>query len=163
MKRKTRNMKNQKENARFALLFFLSVPYLISLAAVVILALPLFVDAKPTFETPPSINRPAPGVYGPDQVTLGGDVNRPGGFNATYLLNAISANIINPMIFALFAVAFAVFIWGLVQFLGSLDNEEARSTGVKHMIWGIIGMVIMISVNGIIALINNTIRSIGGG
>lgn len=84
-------------------------------------------------------------------------------FTSAKLLNAISVNIINPMIFALFAIAFVVFLWGLVQFLGSLDNEEARSTGVKHMIWGIIGMVIMISANGIITIINNTVKSIGGG
>lgn len=156
-------MKNQKENARFALPFFPSVPYLISLAVVVTLALPLFVNAGPSFTTSPGESKPAPTVYDSTDVTQGGDVNRPGGFNATYLLNAISKNIINPIIFALFAVAFVVFLWGLVQFLGSLDNEEARSTGVKHMIWGIIGMVIMISANGIIAVINNTVKAIGGG
>ncbi len=79
------------------------------------------------------------------------------------LLNAISRNIINPFIFLLFAAAFLVFIWGLVQFVGNLDNEESRSQGVKHMVWGIVGMVIMVSVNGIIAIINNTVKAIGGG
>lgn len=82
---------------------------------------------------------------------------------STELLNAISANIIKPLIFLLFAAAFLVFIWGLVQFVGNLDSEESRSQGVKHMVWGIVGMVIMVSVNGIIAIIANTVRSIGGG
>ena len=81
---------------------------------------------------------------------------------STELLNAISRHIINPIIFVLFAAAFLVFIWGLVQFVGNLDNEESRSQGVKHMIWGIVGMVIMLSVNGIIAIIANTVSSIGG-
>lgn len=85
------------------------------------------------------------------------------GFTATDLLNNISKFIINPIIYVLFTAAFVVFIWGLVQFVANLDNEEARSTGVKHMLWGIVGMVIMAGVNSIITIINNTISSIGGG
>ena len=82
---------------------------------------------------------------------------------STQLLNRVSEHIINPLIFVLFAAAFAVFIWGLVQFVGNLDNEESRSQGVKHIIWGIVGMVIMVSVNGVIAIIANTVIKIGGG
>lgn len=82
--------------------------------------------------------------------------------NVTELLNRISAFIINPIIFVLFSAAFVVFIWGLVQFVANLDNEEARSTGGKHMLWGLIGMAIMAGVVGIVAIIQNTIASIGG-
>jgi len=82
--------------------------------------------------------------------------------NATELLNRISAFIINPIIYLLFAAAFVVFVWGLVQFMAHLDNEESRKTGSKHMIWGIIGMVIMVGVNAIIAIIQSTIMQIGG-
>lgn len=81
--------------------------------------------------------------------------------DATELLDRISDFIINPIIFTLFTVAFVIFIWGLVQFVAHLDNEEARSDGSKHMIWGIIGMVVMVGVNSIIAVIQNTIAQIG--
>ena len=82
--------------------------------------------------------------------------------NVTELLNDISTYILNPIIFTLFTVAFVVFIWGLVQFVAHLDNEEARDTGGKHMLWGIIGMAIMAGVVGIVAIIQNTIAQIGG-
>ncbi|PIQ68530.1 MAG: hypothetical protein COV91_03690 [Candidatus Taylorbacteria bacterium CG11_big_fil_rev_8_21_14_0_20_46_11] len=82
--------------------------------------------------------------------------------NTTDLLNNISKFLINPMIFTLFSIAFVVFIWGLVQFVANLNNEEARSTGGKHMIWGLIGMAIMVSVNGIIGIIDSTVKQIGG-
>lgn len=82
--------------------------------------------------------------------------------DATELLNRISIFIIDPIIFTLFTAAFVVFVWGLVQFVAHLDNEEARSTGSKHMIWGIIGMVVMVGVNSIIAIIQSTIAQIGG-
>lgn len=80
---------------------------------------------------------------------------------ATDLLNNISKFILNPIIFVLFSTAFIVFVWGLVQFVAHLDNEEARQTGGKHMIWGIIGMVIMVSVNPIIGIIQSTLRQLG--
>ncbi len=83
--------------------------------------------------------------------------------NATELLNRISDYIVDPVIYLLFTGAFVVFIWGLVQFATHLDNEEARSTGLKHMIWGIVGMAIMVSVNGIVGVITNTIKGVGGG
>ena len=82
--------------------------------------------------------------------------------NVTDLLNGISAVIINPIIYMLLTAGFVVFIWGLVQFVSHLDNEEARSEGGKHMLWGIIGMVIMVGVVGIVNIIQNTIASIGG-
>ena len=82
--------------------------------------------------------------------------------DATDLVNRISTFILNPVIYVLFAAAFVVFIWGLVQFVVNLDNEEARSTGGKPMLWGIMGMVIMVGVPGIIAIIQNTIAQIGG-
>ena len=84
-------------------------------------------------------------------------------FTATDLLNKIGEVILNPIIYILFSAAFVVFIWGLVQFVSNLQNEEARSTGVRHMIWGIIGMVVMVGVRSILDIVNNTICVIGGG
>ncbi len=80
---------------------------------------------------------------------------------ATDLLNRISTFIINPIIYVMFASAFVVFIWGLVQFVANLDNEESRQTGGKHMLWGVIGMVIMVGVNQIINIINETLKQLG--
>jgi len=37
------------------------------------------------------------------------------------------------------------------------DKEDKRTAGKQHMIWGIIGMAIMVSVFGIINLIMSTI------
>ncbi len=91
-----------------------------------------------------------------------GTLNENASSNVTGLLNKISEVIINPIIFLLFAAGFVVFIWGLVQFVARLDNEEARATGGKHMLWGIIGMVIMVGVVGIVNIIQNTIQAIGG-
>jgi hypothetical protein len=57
----------------------------------------------------------------------------------------------------IFAASAVVFVWGAVKYILGSDNEEARSTGSQHMLWGIIGMFIIIAVGGIIAIIKNTI------
>lgn len=64
------------------------------------------------------------------------------------------------MIF-LFTLAIAIFVWGIIEFIVHTDNEEKRNIGKRHLAWGIIGMFIMFSVWGIIAIIQNFIGSIG--
>jgi hypothetical protein len=64
--------------------------------------------------------------------------------------------VINPALLVLAALGFFFFVWGLIQFLIALNQGGDSKEGKNHMIWGVVGMVIMFSVAGIIALINNT-------
>lgn len=69
----------------------------------------------------------------------------------------ISLNILNPLIALMFGLATAYFIFGVVKYVWDPDNEQAREEGRQSMIWGIIGMVIMVSVFAIMRMIINTI------
>ena len=73
------------------------------------------------------------------------------------IIAAVNTNIVNPLIFLLLAVALVVFLWGLVSYFQNIDNPEERSKGIRHMIWGVVGLVIMISFAGIINIIKNLI------
>jgi len=53
-------------------------------------------------------------------------------------------------------VALAVFFWGIVQFISDTDSNTAREEGKQNILWGIIGMFIMVSVYGIIRVILQT-------
>jgi|SRR6185312_6581724 len=66
--------------------------------------------------------------------------------------------VIDPALLILAAAGFFYFVWGLVIFLLALAQGDTSKTeaGKSHMLWGVVGMVIMFSVVGIIALINNT-------
>lgn len=77
--------------------------------------------------------------------------------NITTLVASIDKVIINPLIALLFALAVVYFVYGLAQYLMSPDNEETKKTSKSHMLWGIIGMFIMVSVFGIMRLILNTV------
>lgn len=72
------------------------------------------------------------------------------------LMKSINRVIINPLIIFLFALAVVYFIYGLARYLLSPDNEEVRKTSKSHMLWGIVGMFIMISVFGILSIVMNT-------
>lgn len=65
--------------------------------------------------------------------------------------------VIRPGLLLLFGVAFVIFIWGLVEFIRNADDSDGRETGKKSIMWGLVGMVIMISVYGIIRIAYGTI------
>jgi uncharacterized membrane protein len=73
------------------------------------------------------------------------------------IVGKIVSNIINPLIGMLFAVGFAVFLWGIARYVFNSGNDTERDTGRKHILWGLIGMLIMVGVAGIINIIRGTI------
>ena len=74
---------------------------------------------------------------------------------ASEIVQRFDQFIITPAIAIVFTAGFFLFIWGLVQFIWSLD-EGSHEDGKQHMIWGIVGMLIMVSVYGIIQLLDST-------
>ena len=64
--------------------------------------------------------------------------------------------IINPLISLLFALAVAFFLYGVFEFIANQDNEEKRTAGKMHMLWGIIGITIMMGVFMIMRVILDT-------
>lgn len=77
------------------------------------------------------------------------------------LIGRVNEHVLNPLITLLFAVAFARFIIGLLNFFNSKKSgdENGLEKGKSHMLWGIIGMVIMVSVFGIMSFITTTIQA----
>ena len=66
------------------------------------------------------------------------------------------AYLITPAILVVFAAGFFFFVYGLVEFLWKLNEGGDNKEGKQHMIWGIVGMLIMVSVYGILSLVTNT-------
>jgi len=74
----------------------------------------------------------------------------------TKLIENINTQIIAPIILLLFVLSLVMFFWGVADYIRGSDNEEARKTGKDHMIWGIVGIFIMVSAWGIILIVTNT-------
>ena len=73
------------------------------------------------------------------------------------LLNGIKTEIVNPAIYLLLALAGVYFVWGVFAFISNQENDEGREKGKQHMIWGIVGIAIMLSAFGIMRMIAGTI------
>lgn len=55
-----------------------------------------------------------------------------------------------------FALALLLFLWGVLKFMYSAGNEKERSEGKKFIYWGIIALVVMVSVWGLVRLLTTT-------
>lgn len=73
------------------------------------------------------------------------------------IIGNIQREIINPLITVIALAAFVVFVWGVVDFIRGADNEEKRKIGQQHMIWGIIGLVILFGAQAILQLLKNIV------
>lgn len=88
------------------------------------------------------------------QVTLGsGGGSTPSTFSG---IVCIIAKLCLDAIPFIIVIAVGAFIYGLIKYVGSGDNEEMRTEGTKMMVYGIIGFFFIVSIWGIISLITNT-------
>lgn len=77
--------------------------------------------------------------------------------NLNEFIKNVDTFIINPLILLLFALAFAYFLYGMFQFILNGNNDEKKTTGKSHMLWGVIGLTIMMGVWFILGVILNTL------
>lgn len=73
---------------------------------------------------------------------------------ASFIINLIN-NVATPLIFAL---AFIVFIWGIVRYFIFGGHDPAKQKeGRMLMIWGIVGFAVMLSVWGLVHILTGTV------
>ncbi|MDO8555375.1 MAG: hypothetical protein Q7R75_02320 [bacterium] len=73
------------------------------------------------------------------------------------LLNYVLSELINPALYLLLAIAVIIFIYGIIEMIAGAANDKKREEGRQHLMWGIIGLFIMLGVWGIISIIKDSI------
>ena len=73
-------------------------------------------------------------------------------------IGKVASEIINPLILFLFALAIVFFLYGMLEFLLNQTSDEKKTTGRSHMIWGVVGIAIMMGVWTILNIILNTLN-----
>ena len=72
------------------------------------------------------------------------------------LVNALLQAVVNPLIALLFAIATAIFVWGIIQYvIGSQGNQSQAEAGKRVITYGLLGMFIMASAWGIVKILCN--------
>ncbi len=64
--------------------------------------------------------------------------------------------IIYPLITLMMAIALVVFLWGAFEFIQGAAEPAKREVGRRHLLWGIIGMLIMVSALAILNIATGT-------
>lgn len=76
------------------------------------------------------------------------------------VVNPIISNIVYPAIQLLFGLAVVYFVYGVLQFVFGGADETARAKGKSTILWGSVGIFIMVSAWGIIYLVSNTVKDL---
>lgn len=66
-------------------------------------------------------------------------------------------NIVMPLLGLLFFLTLLIFIWGLFGFFTGSEDATKRKEGQQHILWGVVGMFIMVCVYGILRLVATTV------
>ena len=77
-------------------------------------------------------------------------------------LIGIVGGIIALAIPVVISLALLYFFWGLAKFILHADDENEREKGKKIMVWGIVALFVIVTVWGIIAVLQNTFIGPGG-
>jgi hypothetical protein len=64
--------------------------------------------------------------------------------------------VLNPAVKLLFALAVLYFIYGVFVFIKNSGESAGRIEGRNHILWSTVGLFIMVSVWGIISMIQKT-------
>lgn len=73
-------------------------------------------------------------------------------------LIAFLTNAFNIATGLILAAAVVFFLWGVLEFVMAAGEEEAREKGKGHIIYGIIGIAVMVSVWGLVNFLTSSAR-----
>ncbi len=65
---------------------------------------------------------------------------------------------LNALIGLFITLAIVVFFWGLIKYLWDVGGSEDKSEGLQIMMYGVIAIFVMVSIWGIIRLLQNTFK-----
>jgi hypothetical protein len=66
----------------------------------------------------------------------------------------VVTQIFNPLYELAVGIAVLYFLYGVFRFVMDLNDPEKKTFGKSHLLYGMIGLFIILSVGGILALIN---------
>jgi len=56
----------------------------------------------------------------------------------------------------LIAIAMIVFIWGVINYITSAGDSAKRTEAIQYMIWGIVGLFVIVAFWGLLTILANT-------
>lgn len=73
------------------------------------------------------------------------------------ITNTIIGGILRPLVPLLIGLAVVIFIYGVLTTMLA-EGGEKKEDGKKYMLWGIVGIFVMVSVWGLVAILTSTLN-----
>lgn len=78
------------------------------------------------------------------------------------LVNNLMSLLKGKIIPLLFALATVIFMWGVIQYIIAGGSEDRAKNAKQVILWGIIGLTVMVSAWAIVGILCNSFISWGG-
>lgn len=72
--------------------------------------------------------------------------------NSEQILANVVREIFSPLYQAVVGVSILYFLYGVAKYVIDLNNPEKKTDGRSHMLWGTLGLFIVLSVGGILEI-----------
>lgn len=72
--------------------------------------------------------------------------------NGEQVLQNVITEIFNPLYKLAVALAFLYFLYGVFKFIVDMNDPQKKNFGKDHLLWGLVGLLIILSVGGILKL-----------
>lgn len=75
---------------------------------------------------------------------------------AQSIVARIESAILFPLMTFMISLALLMFLWGAYEFVAGAESDQGREKGRTHMLYGIIGMLVMLSALAILKIAAGT-------
>ena len=76
------------------------------------------------------------------------------------VLQKLVTEVLSPLYQLAAGIAFVYFLYGVLMFIMNMNEPEKKKIGQQHMLYGTIGLFIILSVGGILRLFNDIFQGI---
>ncbi len=70
--------------------------------------------------------------------------------NGEAVFQGVITQIFNPLYQLITALAVVYFLFGVAKFIYDINNPEKKTDGKNHLLWGLFGLFIILSLGGIL-------------
>ena len=77
--------------------------------------------------------------------------------NSEEILGRVITEVFSPLYQLTVGIAFIYFLYGVVRFIMGLSEPDKKNVGREHLLWGIVGLFIILSVGGMLRLFNDVL------
>ncbi len=75
------------------------------------------------------------------------------------VLQNVVTEIFNPLYKLAVGIAILYFLYGVFRFILDMNEPEKKNFGKSHLLWGTVGLFIILSVGGILKFFSQTLGS----